>query len=48
MPFTFQYMQITCQYIAYKSYEDNGTISKISDSFFAGIKVLCAKENYDM
>nr|XP_022298863.1 von Willebrand factor D and EGF domain-containing protein-like isoform X2 [Crassostrea virginica] len=33
-------IKITCQYIAYKTYEDNGTISKISESFFAGIKVL--------
>nr|XP_022298866.1 von Willebrand factor D and EGF domain-containing protein-like isoform X2 [Crassostrea virginica] len=33
-------IEITCQYIAYESAEDNGTFSKTSDSFFAGVKIV--------
>ena len=44
--YPFLYIQITCQYIAYESVEDNGTFSKTSDSFFAGVKVLFEKKKF--
>lgn len=34
------WLQVACQYVAFRSVEDNGTVSKVSDNFFAGIKVL--------
>lgn len=31
--------QVACKYVAFRSVEDDGTISKVSENFFAGIKV---------
>lgn len=40
--------QVACQYVAFRSVEDNGTVSKVSENFFAGLKV-CERDcqSYD-
>lgn len=36
--------QVACQYVAFRSVEDNGTVSKVSENFFAGLKV-CERDS---